>query len=30
MREIREICDGDVFMVSSEISNFAGGYGIKK
>ena len=30
MREIREICDGDVFMVSSEISNFTGGYGVRK
>jgi uncharacterized protein YebE (UPF0316 family) len=30
MQEIRKICDGDVFMVSSEISNFTGGYGIRK
>lgn len=30
MQEIRKLCDGDVFMVSSEISNFAGGYGIRK
>jgi uncharacterized protein YebE (UPF0316 family) len=30
MKEIREMCNGDVFMVSSEISNFAGGYGIRK
>ena len=30
MREIRQMCDGDVFMVSSEISNFTGGYGIRK
>ena len=30
MREIREICNGNVFMISSEISSFAGGYGIRK
>jgi uncharacterized protein YebE (UPF0316 family) len=30
MKEIRNMCDGDVFMVTSEISNFAGGYGIRK
>ena len=30
MRDIREMCEGNVFMVTSEISNFAGGYGIRK
>jgi uncharacterized protein YebE (UPF0316 family) len=30
MQEIRKMCDGDVFMVTSEISNFTGGYGIRK
>jgi uncharacterized protein YebE (UPF0316 family) len=30
MKAIRQICDNDVFIVSSEISNFTGGYGIRK
>ena len=30
IREIRKMCDGNVFVVTSEISNFAGGYGIRK
>lgn len=30
MREIREMCNKEVFIVSSEISNFTGGYGIRK
>lgn len=28
--EIRKLCDKEVFVVSSEISRFVGGYGIKK
>ena len=30
VQEIRKICDGHVFVVTSEISNFTGGYGIRK
>ena len=28
--DIRELCDKEVFVVSSEVSKFVGGYGIKK
>jgi uncharacterized protein YebE (UPF0316 family) len=30
MKQIRSICDNNAFMVSSEVSKFVGGYGIKK
>lgn len=30
MTEIRNICNNEVFIVSSEVSKFVGGYGIKK
>ena len=30
MKEIKKLCNGNVFMVTSEISAFAGGYGIRK
>ena len=30
VQEIRKICGGHVFVVTSEISNFTGGYGIRK
>ena len=30
MKEIRKLCDNDVFIVSSEVSRFSGGYGIRK
>ena len=30
MKKIREICDNKVFVVSSEVSKFSGGYGIRK
>lgn len=30
MSQIREICNNDVFIISSEISRFVGGYGVKK
>lgn len=30
IKKIREICDNNVFLVSSEVSRFTGGYGIRK
>jgi uncharacterized protein YebE (UPF0316 family) len=30
MKEIKKICDDNVFMISSEVSKFVGGYGIRK
>jgi len=30
LREIRTICDGHVFVVASEVSKYAGGYGMMK
>lgn len=30
MNDIRSICNKDVFVISSEVSKFVGGYGIKK
>lgn len=30
MAQIREICNNDVFIISSEVSRFVGGYGVKK
>ena len=30
LREIREICGGQVFVVASEVSKYAGGYGMVK
>lgn len=30
MREIRKLCNNEVFVVSTEVSKFVGGYGIKK
>lgn len=30
MSKIRNLCDNKVFIVSSEVSKFSGGYGIKK
>ena len=30
MTEIRKLCDNNVFMVSSEVSKFVGGYGVRK
>ena len=30
MKEIKELCDGKVFMVTSEVSKFTGGYGASK
>lgn len=30
MSDIRKLCDKEVFVVSSEVSKFVGGYGIKK
>lgn len=30
IKKIRAICNNDVFIVSSEVSRFVGGYGIKK
>ena len=30
LREIRRICDGKVFVVASEVSKYAGGYGMVK
>lgn len=30
MKEIKKLCNNDVFMISSEVSKFVGGYGIKK
>lgn len=30
MSDIRKLCDKEVFVVSSEVSRFVGGYGIKK
>jgi uncharacterized protein YebE (UPF0316 family) len=30
MKEIRNLCDENVFIVSSEVSKFVGGYGVKK
>ena len=30
MKKIREICNNNVFMVSSEVSKFVGGYGVRK
>ena len=29
IKKIREICDNNVFLVSSEVSRFTGGYGIR-
>jgi len=30
LKEIRQSCDGKVFVVASEISKYAGGYGMVK
>ena len=30
MADIRELCDNKVFMVSSEVSKYTGGYGVRK
>ena len=30
MKEIKELCEGKVFMVTSEVSKFTGGYGAAK
>lgn len=30
MKEIRNICNKEVFMISSEVSKFVGGYGVRK
>ena len=30
IKKIREICDNNVFLVSSEVSRFTGGYGVRK
>lgn len=30
IKKIRELCDNNVFLVSSEVSRFTGGYGIRK
>ena len=30
LKEIRKICDNNVFVVASEFSKYAGGYGLKK
>lgn len=30
MQEIRNICNNEVFMISSEVSKFVGGYGVRK
>lgn len=30
MKQIRTLCDNHVFMVSSEVSKFVGGYGVRK
>lgn len=30
MKEIRTMCDGHVFMISSDVNQFVGGYGLRK
>jgi uncharacterized protein YebE (UPF0316 family) len=30
IKKIREICNNDVFIVSSEVSRFVGGYGVRR
>lgn len=30
LKEMRELCDNDVFEITSDVSRFTGGYGIKK
>ena len=30
IKDIRNLCGDDVFIVSSEVSKFVGGYGVKK
>ena len=30
LREIRRVCDNKVFVVASEVSKYAGGYGMMK
>ena len=30
MKQIRQLCEENVFIVSSEVSKFVGGYGVKK
>ena len=30
LREIRAVCDNKVFVVASEVSKYAGGYGMMK
>jgi uncharacterized protein YebE (UPF0316 family) len=30
LKEIRKLCDNQVFEITSEVNKFTGGYGIKK
>lgn len=30
LKEMRELCDNDIFEITSDVSRFTGGYGIKK